>query len=90
MEHALPQLKELQGFGDMLEDDVEKCHQDMIRFMSRYGKSKNETMKAVAYSRHERIVNDPNVEEKRRSYKRGNEREEDEGGAQCKAGAKSL
>ncbi len=38
MDHAFPQLKALEGFGDMLEDDVEKCHQDMIRFEARYGK----------------------------------------------------
>ena len=35
MRHALDQMKRVGGFGDMLEDHVEKSHQDMDKFHQR-------------------------------------------------------
>jgi hypothetical protein len=60
--HAAAQMKRIGGFGDMLEDDLEKSHQDCDRFGQRVARLKSAPLKAAAFSHHERTVNDPKVQ----------------------------
>jgi hypothetical protein len=60
--HAAAQMKRIGGFGDMLEDDLEKSHQDCDRFGQRVARLKSAPLKAAAFSHHERTINDPKVQ----------------------------
>jgi hypothetical protein len=61
MRHALNQMRRIGGFGGMLEDHVEKSHQDMDKFHQRVATLKNYEMRAKSYSHHEKTANDPGV-----------------------------
>jgi hypothetical protein len=41
MRHALEQMRRIGGFGEMLEDHVEKSHQEMDKFHQRVASSFN-------------------------------------------------
>ncbi len=88
MDHALPQMERLKEFGDMLEDDVEKCHQDMIRFVARYGKMHNENIKAYPNAQSERIANEPKVEEKKDEAMESTSRKRKEGQSKAQVNQK--
>ncbi len=55
--HAMDQMKELEGIGDMLEDDVEHIHQIAARIESRTSRMKNKTQQAFVHSKIEAIQN---------------------------------
>jgi hypothetical protein len=61
MRHALEQMRRVVGFGEMLEDHVEKSHQDMDTFHQRVARLRSFEKRANSYSRHEKTVNDPEV-----------------------------
>jgi hypothetical protein len=61
MRHALEQMRRIGGFGEMLEDHVEKSHQDMDTFHQRVARLRSYDMVANSYSHHEKTVNDPKV-----------------------------
>jgi hypothetical protein len=48
-------------FGDMLEDHVEKSHQDMNKFHQRVATLRSYEIRAEIYSHHEKTANDPGV-----------------------------
>ena len=48
---ALPQMRAVGGFGEMLEDKVEKSHQDMDRFHQRVGRLENPALVAKSSTR---------------------------------------
>ena len=61
MRHALEQMRRIGGFGEMLEDHVEKSHQEMDKFHQRVATLRNYEMRAKSYSHHEKTANDPRV-----------------------------
>jgi hypothetical protein len=61
MSHALDQMKEVGGFGDMLEDHVEKSHQDMDKFHQRVATLRSFEKRAKSYSHHEKTANNAGV-----------------------------
>jgi hypothetical protein len=61
MRHALEQMRIIGGFGEMLEDHVEKSHQDMDKFHQRVATLRSFEMRAKSYSHHEKTANDPKV-----------------------------
>eukprot|EP00957_Ditylum_brightwellii_P205756 15345241-Ditylum_brightwellii.AAC.1 len=46
------------GFGNMLEDDLEKSHQDMDQFHQRNARLGNSFLHAISYSHSKKTVND--------------------------------
>jgi hypothetical protein len=61
MRHALKQMRDVGGFGEMLEDHVEKSHQDMDKFHQRVATLRSFEMRAHSYCHHEKTANDPKV-----------------------------
>jgi len=61
MRHALWQFRLLRGFGDLLEDDMEKSHQDGARFERRVAGLQSEENKCASFSRNEKINSNPKV-----------------------------
>jgi hypothetical protein len=59
--HAMDQMKELQGIGDMLDDDVEHTHQIAARIESRTSQMKNKTQQAFVHSKIEAIQNSQDI-----------------------------
>jgi hypothetical protein len=59
--HALDQMKEFQGIGDMLEDDVEHIHQIAARIESRTSRMKNKAQQAFVHSKIEAIQNSHDI-----------------------------
>ncbi len=59
--HAMEQMKELEGIGDMLEDDVEHIHQIAARIESRTSRMKNKTQQAFVHSKIEAIQNSQDI-----------------------------
>ncbi len=58
--HALDQMKEFQGIGDMLEDDVEHIHQIAARIESR-SRMKNKAQQAFVHLKTEKIQNSHDI-----------------------------
>jgi uncharacterized protein YhaN len=54
-------MKEVGWFGDMLEDHVEKIHQDMDKFHQRVTTLRSFEKRAKSYSHHEKIANNAGV-----------------------------
>jgi hypothetical protein len=73
-------MRELQGIGDMLEDDVEHIHQIAARIESRTSRMKNKTQQAFVHSKIEAIQNSQDIAAKleasqlqaKRQYKKRN------------------
>ncbi len=61
MRHALEQMRNIGGCGEMLEDHVEKSHQDMDKFHQRVATLRSYAMRAKSNSHHEKTANDPAV-----------------------------
>jgi len=57
----MDQMKELEGIGDMLEDDVEHIHQIAARIESWTSQLKNKTQQAFVHSKIEAIQNSQNI-----------------------------
>eukprot|EP00957_Ditylum_brightwellii_P183218 13955702-Ditylum_brightwellii.AAC.1 len=51
-------MKLFNSFGDMLEDDLEKSHQDMDQFYQRNTRPGNSFLRAMSYSHSKKTVND--------------------------------
>jgi hypothetical protein len=63
MSHALIQFKTIGGFGDMLEDELEKSHQEALRFRSRVSRLRSMAARANAFSASEKVRNNPEVQQ---------------------------
>jgi hypothetical protein len=59
--HAIQQAIVVGGFGDMLEDELEKSHQDALRFRSRVSRLRSLNARACSYSLSEKTRNHPDV-----------------------------
>jgi hypothetical protein len=59
--HALPQMRRLHGFGEILEDHVERSHQDGDKHDHQVARLKSAEMRCASYSHHEKTANDPKV-----------------------------
>jgi hypothetical protein len=59
--HALRQAIDIDGFGDMLEDELEKMHQEALRFRSRVTRLRSMAARANAFSASEKVRNNPEV-----------------------------
>jgi len=62
--HALDQIKECQGIGDMLEDDVEHIHQIAAKIEARITRMKDKTRQAFVHSKIEAIQNSQEIKAK--------------------------
>jgi hypothetical protein len=59
--HALDQMKEFQGIGDMLEDNTEHIHQIAARMESRTSGMKNKAQQTFVHSKIEAIQNSQDI-----------------------------
>jgi hypothetical protein len=59
--HALDQMKEFQGIGDMLEDDIEHIHQIAAQIQSRTSRMKNKAQQAFVHSKIVAIQNSHDI-----------------------------
>ena len=55
-------MREFNGFGDMLEDEVEKSHQDCDRFAQRVARLRSLELRVRSFSQHEKTINNPRVQ----------------------------
>ncbi len=55
--HELEQMRECEGIGDMLEDDVEHIHQIAARIEARTSRMKDKARQAFVHSKIEAIQN---------------------------------
>jgi hypothetical protein len=62
LDHLLKQAKEIGGFGDMLEHDVEMMHQIAGRFESRASKIKGHEKWAFSHAKMEATMNSKYVQ----------------------------
>jgi hypothetical protein len=62
--HALEQMRECQGIGDMLEDDVEHIHQIAARIEARTSRMKDKGRQAFVHSKIEAIQNSQEIKAK--------------------------
>jgi len=62
--HAVSQVKELEGIGDILEDDLEHLHQTSAKITACVSRMKNKDQQAFVHSKREAIHN--NVEVRKR------------------------
>jgi hypothetical protein len=72
LDHALKKAREIGGFGDMLEDNVEMMHQIAGRFESRASKIKRHEKQAFSHTKTEAILQDVqnNIKESQLKSKR--------------------
>jgi len=56
-------MKEVGGFGDMLEDDLEKSHPDCERFRQQVAGLPCPTKQAESFSHYEKMSNHPQVQQ---------------------------
>jgi hypothetical protein len=71
MIHAIVQYMATGGFGDMLEDELEKMHQEALRFRSRVARLRSMAARANAFSASEKVRNNPSVSQATRdAYER--------------------
>jgi hypothetical protein len=59
--HALRQAIDIDGFGDMLGDELEKIDQEALRFRSRVARLRSMAARANAFSTSEKVRNNPEV-----------------------------
>jgi hypothetical protein len=64
LSHAVPQMRHFHGFGDTLEDDVERIHQISAQIESPVSRMKNKGKQAHVHSKMEAIQNCNLVKEK--------------------------
>lgn len=50
------------GFGNMLEDEIEKCHQDGDRFSRRVARLKTLELQVQSFNHHEKTLKKPEVQ----------------------------
>ena len=62
LHHALPQMREFDRFGDMLEDEVETSHQYCDNFAQRVAQMKSLELRVWRFSLHEKTINNPKVQ----------------------------
>jgi hypothetical protein len=61
--HAIFQAMRTNGFGDMLEDELEKSHQEALRFRARVARLQSMNARANAFSASEKVRNNPKVQQ---------------------------
>jgi hypothetical protein len=61
MRHVLEHMRRVGGFGEILEDHVEKSHHDMDKFHQRAARLRSPEMRAFSFSHHEKTGNTPDV-----------------------------
>jgi hypothetical protein len=58
---VLEHMRRVGGFGEILEDHVEKSHHDMDKFHQRAARLRSPEMRAFSFSHHEKTGNTPDV-----------------------------
>jgi len=67
--HAFRQMMRIFGFGCMLEDDLEKSHQDCFKVQQRLARLNSDLKKEQNFSRSEVVSNDPSIQKAKEEIK---------------------